>query len=108
MLVTANKTFYENVTFLPQSINIIPITTNLMFRNYCSQDTVINFVAYLPHARIAEPQKPRNTHATIESLLGDGQRANELTQWEPRKVFSVQSAQRLYNTILVILGVSSK
>jgi hypothetical protein len=79
-------------------------------------------VAYLPHARTVEPQKPRNTHATVELkcyslLLGDGQRANELTQWKRREMFSVQSvltksgtrfsvrsARRLCNATLVIFG----
>jgi hypothetical protein len=42
--------------------------------------------------------------SVFSSLLGDGQRANELTYWEPRKMFSVRSARRLYDTTLVIFG----
>jgi hypothetical protein len=55
------------------------------------------------------------------SLPGNSQRANELTQWEPREMFSVRSvltnsvigfsvrsASRLCNPTLVIFGVNSK
>jgi hypothetical protein len=32
--------------------------------------SLINILAYLLHARSAEPQKPRNTHATIQLRIG--------------------------------------
>jgi hypothetical protein len=53
----------------------------------------------------------RNAHnnritGVYSSLLGNGQRANEITQWEPREMFSVRSAWSLYNATLVVFEVS--
>jgi hypothetical protein len=42
--------------------------------------------------------------SVYSSLLGDGQCANELDQWEPHEMFSVQPVRRLYNATLVVFG----